>query len=418
MTDPFGALRLDVPAVDPDPDFTTRLRARLQRALTLPRGVAVSTTAVPEAAIQDAVLGAAVPYLAVGDARAAIEWYVDVFGAEVAYDPIVMPDGRVGHCELTIGGGKIYLADEHPEIGVIAPSPEASAVSLMLGVHDADAVRTAAMARGATGDREPYDGHGQPNAWIVDPFGHRWGLSSPLTATASTGGVHHGDVVYASVWAAEPTRAAAFYSAVLGWRCERNERGYDVAGTRLNLGIYAVPDDPGLFCCYAVDDLDAAVERVRAAGGTATDIDVRPYGRISDCTDDQGAPFALTTVPADAPEDRASNVKGQGDLTYITYEVADSKRFRAFYGSVLGWSFETGNVDDGWQVERSTPMAGVAGGSRQRNTVPMWEVDDIAAAVQRVRTAGGTATEPQQQSYGLMTECTDDQGTRFYLGQL
>ena len=36
------------------------------------------------------------PYLCVTDSRAAIQWYVDVLGAEVAYDPIVMPDGRVG----------------------------------------------------------------------------------------------------------------------------------------------------------------------------------------------------------------------------------------------------------------------------------------------------------------------------------
>ena len=37
------------------------------------------------------------PYLAVGDARAAIEWYAAVFGAVVTYEPIEMPDGRIGH---------------------------------------------------------------------------------------------------------------------------------------------------------------------------------------------------------------------------------------------------------------------------------------------------------------------------------
>jgi uncharacterized glyoxalase superfamily protein PhnB len=44
------------------------------------------------------------PYLCVGDARAAIEWYVDVLGAEVVYDPIEMPDGRIGHVELAVDG--------------------------------------------------------------------------------------------------------------------------------------------------------------------------------------------------------------------------------------------------------------------------------------------------------------------------
>lgn len=417
MRDAFEGLRQPIVSAEPDPAFANRLRARLERALSLPRGVSVSTATVEQPSTAAADLGAAIPYLAVNDARRAIDWYVEVFGARVVGEPIVMPDGRVGHCELALAGGTMYLADEHPELGVIGPDPAASAVSLMLRVADVDATRAAVLANGGQSHRDPYDGYGQRNGWVIDPFGHRWGLHSPVPVAAAPS-VRHGDVVYASVWAGDVARAAEFYGSVLGWELERNERGYDVVDSWLNLGIYAVPDDLGLFCCYAVDDLDVAVERVRAAGGTATDVEVRPYGRISDCTDDQGAPFALTTVPADAPEDRASNVKGQGDLTYITYEVADSKRFRAFYGSVLGWSFETGNVDDGWQVERSTPMAGVAGRRPKRDTVPMWRVDDITAAVERVRAAGGTTTAPEQQSYGLMSECTDDQGTRFYLGQL
>ncbi|MEO5664674.1 MAG: hypothetical protein ABIR39_15485 [Nocardioides sp.] len=39
------------------------------------------------------------PYLCVADARPAIEWCVDVLGAEVVHDPIVMDDGRIGHVE-------------------------------------------------------------------------------------------------------------------------------------------------------------------------------------------------------------------------------------------------------------------------------------------------------------------------------
>ena len=29
---------------------------------------------------------------------------------------------------------------------------------------------------------------------------------------------------------------------------------------------------------------------------------------------------------------------------------------------------------------------------------------------------GGTATDPERQPYGTTSECTDDQGVRFYLG--
>ena len=89
-----------------------------------------------------------------------------------------------------------------------------------------------------------------------------------------------------------------------------------------------------------------------------------------------------------------------------------------FYGEVLGWRFSPGRVEEGWQVEYVVPMTGLSGGHRQATGVPMWLVEDIAAAVQRVRDAGGTSTEPQRQPYAVMADCTDDQGMHFYLGQL
>lgn len=52
------------------------------------------TTSVPT--------GAAVPYLTVADARAAIRWYLDVFDAQLVGDPVEMDDGRIGHAELAL----------------------------------------------------------------------------------------------------------------------------------------------------------------------------------------------------------------------------------------------------------------------------------------------------------------------------
>jgi predicted enzyme related to lactoylglutathione lyase len=48
----------------------------------------------------------------------------------------------------------------------------------------------------------------------------------------------------------------------------------------------------------------------------------------------------------------------------------------------------------------------------------MWSVADIEDAVAAVRAAGGTATDPERQPYGSTSDCTDDEGLRFYLGQL
>ena len=63
-----------------------------------------------------------------------------------------MPDGRIGHAELALAGGKLYLADEYPEIGVVAPPPDEAAVSLVLTVADVDARVAAATAAGGTAD--------------------------------------------------------------------------------------------------------------------------------------------------------------------------------------------------------------------------------------------------------------------------
>lgn len=400
MPDPFTDLRADDVPVPPDPYFAARLRHRIERVLNLPKGVVPVTR--KEAHTSGTPRSAAIPYLAVRDARRAIEWYVDVFDAVLVDDPIVMPDGRVGHAALTIGGGTAYLADEHPEIGVVAPSGGAS-VSLMLAVADADRVRARALRAGATADREPYDGYGQRNAWIVDPFGHRWGLQSPLRAAPH----RHGDIAYVSVQTPDVARAVRFHRAVLGWDVDDRH----VPGQRPAIGFWTVVGYPTLFCCYAVDDIETARQQVRALGGTAGPIDHAPHGVTSECIDDQGTRFALWQIEPTPAEPRH-------DLVYVTFEVPDADATRAFYGGMLGWTFAPGSVPDGWQVENVTPLAGISGGHERATTIPMWRVPDIAEAVGRVRAAGGTATDPARQPYGVTSECVDDQGMRFYLGEL
>ena len=86
------------------------------------------------------------PYLAVDGAAAAIEFYKKAFGAtEVMRMPA--PGGKVGHAEIEIGGSRIMLADEHPEMGFRSPRAlGGSPVGLHLYVADVDAVATQAVA--------------------------------------------------------------------------------------------------------------------------------------------------------------------------------------------------------------------------------------------------------------------------------
>lgn len=119
------------------------------------------------------------PYLCVPDARAAIEWYVDVLGAEVVYEPIEMPDGRIGHVELAVAGARWMMSDEFEEAGVAAPDPaRGAAVSLHLVVADVDALAARVTAAGTPMDRGPEDSEPAGRVAVFrDPFGHRWFLN-------------------------------------------------------------------------------------------------------------------------------------------------------------------------------------------------------------------------------------------------
>lgn len=423
MNDPLAVLRGDDLPVQPDPAFAARLRSRLESALSLPNRteeVVMSGTDTAIAELSESTSDAempprpaAVPYLTVADARAAIAWYAEAFGATVVGEPVEMDDGRIGHVELAIGAGVVYLADEYPEIGLKAPTPQSTSVSLMLHVDDTDATLQRARDRGAEVQREPYENYGARSAALVDPFGHRWMLSGPVTGSDVQ--IQHGDVGYVSVWVPDADRAAAFYGHVLGWTYD--PATHQVTNTDLPIGIYSATGTQGMLCCYAVTDLDGARQSIIDAGGTVGQVTEFDFGTVLDATDPSGMALAVFRPKPDTPRP-ALNGSGPGELSYITQLVPDSAAFKAFYSRVLFWTFEPGHVADGWSVRETHPMAGFAGGNAEPVVVPMWTVDDVDAAVARVREAGGTVIEePSQQPYGRSALCTDDQNTRFYLGE-
>ena len=112
------------------------------------------------------------------------------------------------------------------------------------------------------------------------------------------------------------------------------------------------------------------------------------YGRTGVIVDPYGHRWMLQT-----PAHPAGPGPRPGDAVYLTLQVPDGARARDFYEAVLGWSSVPGRVPDGWQVEDTTPMIGIGGGTSEPGMVPMYAVDDIEVAVAAVRTAGGQAGE-------------------------
>ncbi len=136
------------------------------------------------------------PHIVVKGAERAVAFYREAFGAE-EIDRIPTPDGRLMSVQLQIGDGLMHVADEFPEMGVLAPpSVGGTAVVLALDVPDADGAFAQAIAAGAT-IRQPLqdmfwgDRHGQ----LDDPFGHRWNISQHLRD------VPHDEVVAAAAQA-------------------------------------------------------------------------------------------------------------------------------------------------------------------------------------------------------------------------
>ncbi len=121
------------------------------------------------------------PHIVVRGADRAAGFYREAFGAQER-ERIPTPDGRIMSLQLQIGETTLHVADEFPEMDVLAPpSIGGSPVVLGLEVDDAEAVFARAVAAGAE-VRQPLgemfwgDLHGQ----LEDPFGHRWNISQHL----------------------------------------------------------------------------------------------------------------------------------------------------------------------------------------------------------------------------------------------
>jgi uncharacterized glyoxalase superfamily protein PhnB len=300
MPDPMEDLRQVDRPIEPRPEFTTELRTRIERELgPIPPGGTMSTAPTTATGLHTIT-----PYLAVSDARAAMAWYQDIFGAIVATEPIIMPDGRVGHVELRIGDAVIMLADEFDDIDVLGPTSRGgTTVSFVIDVPDVDTTYARAVAAGAVAERPPTDQfYGARAGWLSDPWGHRWSISTPLAAVP--GGLAERDLGttsdvanlgYFAIGVPDVERASAFYTALFGWQPEggSTDEGRHVANITPPGGLHGGEAGPSITIYFRVADIQAAVARVRDLGGDATEPLLVRSGWNAACHDDQGVAFDL-----------------------------------------------------------------------------------------------------------------------------
>lgn len=144
----------------------------------------------------------------------------------------------------------------------------------------------------------------------------------------------------------QPDRDAAlrFYGAVFGWSFEnhlqRGDRAYDLATLdgRVVAAIGSGPSDTtATWTTYiGVEDADAAVAKVEAAGGTVVAAPLRAgnAGRLALLTDPTGANVALWEP---GRRKGVELVNEPGSWNWSLLSTPDPARAAAFYAEVFGW---------------------------------------------------------------------------------
>jgi predicted enzyme related to lactoylglutathione lyase len=113
-----------------------------------------------------------------------------------------------------------------------------------------------------------------------------------------------------------------------------------------------------------------------------------------------------------------------GEPAFFELGVADTERGRAFYAGLFGWRFETGPSGNGFVITTPTMPGGMHGGDAGAAPYLFFRVDDIEAALDRVRELGGEVEETDVEGddasvarFGRFKLCRDDQGSPFGLHQ-
>jgi len=121
------------------------------------------------------------PYMTVRNARAAIDFYRQAFGAEKVLQ-LDMSDGSVANAEIRIGDSVVMLSEESEAWGTKGPlTLGGSPMFLMAYVADVDAAFRRALAAGATEVRPVADQfYGDRAGTLKDPFGHQWTLATHI----------------------------------------------------------------------------------------------------------------------------------------------------------------------------------------------------------------------------------------------
>src|SRR4051812_49016375 len=162
-----------------------------------------------------------------------------------------------------------------------------------------------------------------------------------------------GKFVWYELMTSDAKAAETFYCGVMGWTSKdsgMSDRSYMLlsAGSTMIGGLMPIPDEarkmgarPGWMGYVGVDDVDAYVGRVKAAGGVIhrAPEDIPGVGRFAVAADPHGAIFVLfRETPRSAPPPPPSAPDVPGFVGWRELMAGDLQTAFAFYADLFGWT--------------------------------------------------------------------------------
>lgn len=248
----------------------------------------------------------------------------------------------------------------------------------------------------------------------------------------------HGSYVWYELLTTDTEAAGRFYADVIGWSVDSYDStvaGYHVLaiGTEGIGGMMTLPPGgaesgmrPGWLGYIGVDDVDAAIAAITAAGGALhmPAMDIPNVGRIALAADPQGLPFYVMKVAgAGEGSSGAFDPARAGHCSWNELVASDLPAALAFYTGQFGWTkgdvMPMGELGDYQFIDHAGGTIGAMMAAPPGGPPPGWNyyfrVEDIDTAAGRIGDGGGTILNGPMEVPGddHILQAVDPQGVPF-----
>lgn len=251
-------------------------------------------------------------------------------------------------------------------------------------------------------------------------------------------GNKQGEFIWYELMTPDLEGARAFYQSVVGWTIgdKSDMPGMDyrminapdamVGGAmEINAEMIANGAKPIWVGYIGVDDVDASVAAIKAAGGAVHmgPTDIAGAGRLAMATDPQGGLFYVMRGAVEDGTSTAFSADAVGHCAWNELWTPDQPAAHEFYESLFGWtnpeSMPMGEMGDYrfLYVDDLRIGATVTQKDQPAHWLHYFNVASINAAVDAVKTGGGTVTMGPHEvpGGGHIIVGTDPQGAQFAL---